>query len=188
MTASQGTKVFFHEDDYGAVELLPVGAWVHCEQQLGRIAEHDVKHRAPGGVGWTSIYIREDSPVSMVELGLTLVELDAALSPHLPFTDEVETGYSTYREPVQRTRAWVVSGYMVLYASWDESGRVRSIFCSSSFVEPAKQPSFLAAMKALGALRPLLLVDWNADALLRLDDTEMLQRWLTGEEESEDEA
>jgi hypothetical protein len=188
VTASQGTKVFFHEDDDGAVEILPVGAWVHCEQQLGRIAEHDVKHRVPGGAGWTSIYICEDSPVSMVELGLTLAELDAALSPHLPFTDEVETGYSTYREPVQRTRAWVVSGYMALYASWDESGRVRSIFCSSSFVEPAKQPSFLAAMKALGALRPLLLVDWNADALLRLDDTEMLQRWLTGEEESADEA
>jgi hypothetical protein len=43
-------------------------------------------------------------------------------------------------------------------------------------VGPEKQPSFLAAMRALGALRPLLLVD-----------SEMLQRWLTGEEEAEDE-
>lgn len=43
-------------------------------------------------------------------------------------------------------------------------------------------------MKAFGALRPLLLVDWSADALFRLDDTEQLQCWLTGEEESEDEA
>jgi hypothetical protein len=127
VTASEGMKAFFHEDDYGAVEILPVGAWFHCEK------------------------------------------------------------HSTHREPVQRTRAWVVSGYMALYASWDESGRVQSIFCSSSFVEPEKHPSFLAAMKALGALRPLLLVDWNADVLFRLDDTEMLQHWLIGEEVPEDE-
>jgi hypothetical protein len=33
VTASQETKAFFHEDDYGAVEILPVGAWVHCEQR-----------------------------------------------------------------------------------------------------------------------------------------------------------
>jgi hypothetical protein len=181
----QGMKAYFHEDDYGAVEILPVGAWVHCEQQLGRIAEHDVKHRAPDGLGWTALLIREDSPVRFAELGLTLAELDAALSPHLPSTDEVVTGYSTHREPVQRMRAWVVDGYMALYASWDESGRVQSVFFASSYVKPEKQPSFLAAMKALGALRPLLLVDWHADALLRLDDTEMLQRWLNGDDEAE---
>jgi hypothetical protein len=181
-------KAFFHEDDFGAVEILPVEAWVHCERQLGRIAEHDVKHRAPDGQGWTALYLREDAPTSLADLSLTLAELDAALSPHLPSTEDVTTGYSTHREPVKRMRAWVVGGYMALYASWDEGGRVLSIFCTSSYVAPEKQPAFLAALKALGALRPLLLVDWHADALLRLDDMELLQRWLNGEEDAESEA
>lgn len=185
MASSRVMQAYFHEDDYGAVEFLPVGAWVHCEQQLGRIGEHDAKHRAPDGVGWTAIYVREDSPVSFAELGLTLAELEGALSAHLPSTDDVMTGYSNHREPVPRMRAWVVGGYMALYASWDESGRVRSLFCTSSNVKPEKQPSFLAAMKALAELRPLLLVDWGADALLRLEDTQRLLRWLNGEEQDE---
>lgn len=181
-------KFFFHEDDSGAIEILPVEAWSHCERQLGRIAEHDETHRAPDGVGWTSVYVREDAPAGVEALGVTLAELDAALSPHLPFTDEVETGYSSHREPVKRTRAWVVDGYTALCASWDEGGRVRSLFCTSSFVGEEKQPPFRAAMKALGALRPLLLVDWNADVLFRLDDTEWLQHWLDGDEEPEEQA
>lgn len=179
-------KAFFHEDDDGAVEFLPLGAWEHCAQQLGRIEEHSAQHRAPGGQGWTSIYVRESAPVSFEGLGVTLAELDAALSPHLPSTDEVTTGYSTHREPIARARAWVVSGYAALYAGWKEDGRVRYLFYVPSYVPPEKHAPFLAALKALAALRPLLLVDWNTDALFKLDDTEALQRWVQGDDEDED--
>jgi hypothetical protein len=82
-------EAFFHEDDDGAVEILPVEAWIHCEQQLGRIAEHAVKRRTPSGLNWTAPFLREGSPVSFADLGLTLAELDAALSPQLPSTDDV---------------------------------------------------------------------------------------------------
>lgn len=181
-------KAWFHEDDDGAVEILPAGAWAHCERQLGRIAEHSEQNRAPGGVGWTSIYVREDAPTKFESLGITLAELDAVLSPHLPSTDDVSTGYSSHREPVRRARAWVVQDYAALYAVWDEGGRVRGVFYVPSYVPPEKEAPFLAALKALGALRPMLLVDWNSDALILLDDWEALQRWLKGDEESEDEA
>jgi hypothetical protein len=176
---------YFHEDDYGAVELLPLGAWAHCEQQLGRIAEHDEKHRAPDGLGWTAVFLREDAPESFEELGLTLAELSAAFSAHLPFTDQVQTGYSTHREPVKRARAWVVDEYAALYAGWDEGERVRYVFYVPSAVRPEKQALFLAALAALAALRPLLLVDWSAGALFRLDDTAALQRWIAGEDGDE---
>jgi hypothetical protein len=178
-------QAYFHEDDDSAVELLPVGAWAHCAEQLGHIAEHDEKHRAPDGMGWTGLYLRESSPRSFEELGVTLAELDAALSPHLPSTDQVLTGYSTHREPIRRARAWVVDGYAALYAGWDERERVRYLFYVPSYVKPEKQGAFLAALKALAALRPLLLVEWSSGALFRLDDTPALERWVRGDDEEE---
>jgi hypothetical protein len=178
-TASQGMKAYIHEDDYGAVELLPTDAWDRCEQQLGLIRGDVEDYWDPDDRGRTSREVPDESPMRFVDLGLTLDELDAALSL-LPFTDEVLTGYASDWGPVSsRTRAWVVDDDtgLAFFANWEESGCVRSIFCTPARVSPNKLPLFLAALKALGALRSLLLVDWFAKTLVWLDESERLEHW-----------
>ena len=31
--------IFFHEDDYGQIELLPASAWAYCQQEMGLAAD-----------------------------------------------------------------------------------------------------------------------------------------------------
>lgn len=100
-------SVYFHEDEYCRVEVLPVGNLAHLLAEMGRIDEFAAAHSEPGG--FTDMYVRGDAPQPLSSLGITLADLQAALDPLLTPFAEVYTGYSTYRERCVSTVAWGVS-------------------------------------------------------------------------------
>jgi len=64
--------IYFHEDDFCQAEILPIGSWKHCLEQIKEIDEFSHSHQAPGRIGWTEMYIRKDSPDELKMLGMTV--------------------------------------------------------------------------------------------------------------------
>lgn len=87
---------FFHEDDYCQREILPLTAKNFCLKQMGEINNFSQEHQLESGL-FTDIFIRENTPHGIEELGLRSEQLNAVLS-FLPPYDLVETGYSSYSE------------------------------------------------------------------------------------------
>ena len=92
---------FFHEDDYCQREILPLTAKNFCLKQMGEINDFSQEHQLESGL-FTDIFIRENTPHGIEELGLCSEQLNAALN-FLPLYDLVETGYSSYREESEAT-------------------------------------------------------------------------------------
>ncbi len=154
-------EIYFHEDDYCQQQLLPREATAHAQAELQNIDEFASEHQSPEGVGWTDIYVREDSPaVELASLKITRVELDELISPILPEFDMVYTGYSTHREVCKRTSAWGLSRWCALFADWDETGVVKHVWCA--FFDDADRSisSATQAVSALSRKYPMVFVDW----------------------------
>jgi hypothetical protein len=153
-------EIYFHEDDYCQQELLPRDALAYAEAEVKKIEAFAEAHRAPGGFGWTELYIRQKPPVSFRALGMKKEDVDTVISPHLPPFDLVYTGYSSYRERCRKAAAWGTDQHNALFAEWDDEGIIRNVW--AQFFESDEQ-SLLAASKAvvaLGMVHSLIYVDW----------------------------
>lgn len=170
---------YFHEDDYCQIELLPVQNWAHCAQELGRIGEFSDAHRAPNDAGWDAMYMRSHAPLSIAALGIDFAGVSNALALHLPQFETVETGYGSYSEKCPDTSAFGYADSSIIFVAHNDTGHVAAIWLSVGPVDtPEKEANFLASLHALDALGPLLLVDWNWNALLRLHDADQVRDYL----------
>jgi hypothetical protein len=153
-------EIYFHEDDYCQQELLPREALAYAESEVKKIAEFADAHRAPGGAGWTDVYLRQKPPVSFRALGMKKDDFGAVISPHLPPFDLVYTGYGSYRERCRKDAAWGTSQHNALFANWDDEGIITNVW--AQFFD-SDEKSLLAASKAvaaLGTVHSLIYVDW----------------------------
>jgi hypothetical protein len=153
-------EIYFHEDDHCQQELLPREALPFAEAQVIQIAEFANAHLAPGGAGWTDVYVRQKPSVSFRALGMKKEDFDVAISPHLPPFDLVYTGYSSYRERCRKAAAWGTAQHNAIFADWDDEGIITNVW--TQFFD-SDEKSLLAASKAvaaLGSLHALIYVDW----------------------------
>jgi hypothetical protein len=156
-----GTReVYFHEDDYCQQQLLPRETTTHAESELRKIDEFSATHVAPGGLGWTDVYMREEAPAQFAELQMKRREFDALVSPIFPAFDRVMTGYSSHREVCKRTAAWGLSQGCVMFADWSDAGVITNVW--SRFFDSEEEQIRTAArvVAALGRIHPLVFVDW----------------------------
>ena len=157
---SHQREIYFHEDDYCQQQLLPREAAAHAEAEAKKIGEFADAHRAPGGLGWTDIYIREEAPVELGALRIQKELFAETVAPFLPPFDVVYTGYSSYREPCTKTAAWGSSAQCALIADWDEQGIIANAWAEFFDPEEASIIAATGAVAALGRLHPLVYVDW----------------------------
>jgi hypothetical protein len=153
-------EIYFHEDDYCQQQLLPRGAGAYAEAEIKRIGEFANAHRAPGGTGWTDIYVRQEAPVELRTLGIDRALFAQTAAPFLPPFDVVYTGYSSHREECKKTAAWGRSQGCALLADWDEEGIIANVWAEFFEQEEASIVAGTRALAALGKLHPLVYVDW----------------------------
>lgn len=176
-------KVYFHEDDYCQIEVLPAQNWAYCAQQLQQIVEFSERHRAPNGMGWTDIFMRSEEPISLSTLTLEAERVSRLLSRHLMPFDKVETGYSSHSEECLNTRAFGFNADCVVYLSTTPSGIVDHLWLGlGGPAEPARD-ALVAALVDFSTLGELLFVDWGWGRLFSLSDRVGLGSYL-GEREA----
>lgn len=171
---------FFHEDDYCRQQLLPAAATEFAEVELRKIAEFADAHRAPGGLGWTAMYAGQQAPVELGILGIQRERFGEIVSEVLPRFDMIYTGFGSHRQQCRNAAAWGRSEQCVLYADWNDDGVIVNVW--TEFFE-YDEASILAASKAvaaLGALHPLVYVDWAWGYTCKASDEEVFASMLRG--------
>ena len=170
--------IYFHEDDYCQIEILPISNWEHCENQMGEIESFSEAHRAPGGVGWTDMYMRQENPSTLRELNVSRNVLATALCEALPECDTVYTGYSTYREKCDYTTAFACSPQVAVFADFNKDNITEHIWLTLGVSDQDEAESIMNAFHALSKFGDLLFVDWGWGMLNPLAETDALRRYL----------
>lgn len=170
---------YFHEDDYCQWEVLPLTAKAYCLKEMGQI-EDFVEKLQNEDVGFSDIYLRDDSPHRMSELSLRSEQLDEALS-FLPPYDRVETGYSTYREQLKSTRGRGEKAEQNVFWSVDGNGLVNALWLDLQITPEAKE-LWRRILTTLGQLTPVLLADWEWEQCVDLTSAKEIEQYLTEKE------
>ena len=90
--AGSAREIFLDEDEYGEVEVLPAAMAEWCGEEFRKIAAFAEAHQAPGGMGWTDIYLRPPAPRPFADLKIPLAATLETLGASLPAFDRVVTG------------------------------------------------------------------------------------------------
>jgi hypothetical protein len=153
-------EIYFHEDDYCQQQILPLDAKAFANEELKSIAEFSDTHRAPGGFGWTDMYMRSNSPLELRALGISRRQFSEAVTRSLAPFDDVYTGYSSHRERCNRTAAWGQSPTCALLADWDEAEVITNCWAMFFDQEEASIQAAAQAVASLSDIQPLIYVDW----------------------------
>ena len=159
-------EAYFHEDDEGQVQLLPLDNLQHCQAQMGQQRAFADAHQS--GAGWTEMYVREAAPSTLGALGITGEQLRLAVREVLPPYDAVFTGYGSYRVQCKNLLAFGGDNTETLFAGIDEHGIVVELWCSDGMPELLRLP----------LPEQLLLADWNAGLACPLSDHALFARYL----------
>lgn len=166
--------VFFHEDDYCQLEILPLTARGFCLKEIANIGDFSKNHQAD--FGFTDVYLLEDSAHKLVELALRPEQLDTALS-FLPSYDRVETGYASQRVECTETHAKGNGRGQTVFWSVDKDGLVDAIWLDL-WITPETKERWRDILTALGQLAPVLLADWCLPCCVNLTSAEEIYRYI----------
>jgi hypothetical protein len=158
---------FFHEDDYGQIEVVPLSTLEHCLRQAGGIQEFSEQHRTE--FGWTDVYVRTEPEITLRSLGLRLKDVRNCLTPILSEYDRVETGTFSDAQPCKQVAAFGNKDTNTIFVAYDPEGAVNAIWCS----EPLKELTLLPQAEAL------LLADWGWSFFCPLSDLSRLEEYLS---------
>jgi hypothetical protein len=166
----------FHEDSRCQVELLPRSALDFCAGELRAIRDFADAHR--DGDGFTDMYMRGSPPSSLQDLKIAFARLAGLIDGRLPFHETVTTGYSSFVEVAAGTVGFG-SASCCLFFEIDEAENVRSGWLNLASNDQAEYARMGQVLVDIGASFDLLLVDWEASALVTLDDASRLSAYLT---------
>jgi hypothetical protein len=172
-------EIYYHEDDYCQIEVLPVSNWQHCAEQMGEIQTFSEAHKAPNGMGWTQMYMRPDNPVGLSHSGIAITALRSALARVAEEYGPVYTGYSTYRELSKNTVAFCAADGAILYADHNDAGVVEHIWLTLDPTTEDQKSRALSLFMSLAEQGEFLLSDWGWCALVMLKDSGALSQYLS---------
>ena len=169
--------IFFHEDDYGQIELLPASAWAHCQPEMGLAADFAQAHAVPGG--YSDSYLRDAAP-DLAALSLPFARLAEVVTPLWPAFDRVETGYGSHQEEASHTRAFGVNGGLALFCSVTEQETVEALWLALVIRDEQQLAAVQQVLLAIADLAPLLVADWNELICVPLREEEAIRQYLEG--------
>lgn len=154
-------ELYFHEDDYCQIELVPVENEKYVKIEIENIDTFSEEHKASDGIGWTDMYIRDDSKQLQLEsYKINYLELDKILSNIADRCDKVYTGYSTYREECNNTFGYKLDEIKT-YISFDNN-YVTKIWFDYCICDIKDVKNLLTILIIICNDYNLLFVDWTS--------------------------
>ena len=166
---------FYHEDDYCQKEILPLTAKDFCLKQMGEINDFSQEHQLGSGF-FTDIFIREETPHGIDELGLRSEQLNETLN-FLPLYDLVETGYSSYREESKATYGRGKGYGQNIFWAVNESGIVNAIWLDME-IASITVDMWRKVLLSLGKIAPVLLADWSWSLCVDLTNSSNIEEYI----------
>jgi len=167
--------LFFHEDDFRQIELIPKENFDQAKSQSNEILEFSEKNF--DGIGYTNIYIRNDNNIHLQVRKISVEELDELLLK-IGFykVPKVITGYGQDYRVIASNTIGFGQDYAAIYYDFQEN-IVTNIWLTQPYnINMEKIISFL---EEVGKKWDLLLADWEATEIIDLSDKEAIINYLS---------
>jgi len=171
------SSLFFHEDDFCQIELVPIENYDNSKSQLEKSS--DFSHEHFDGIGYTAIYVRSENKFELERRKIPVHVLnDFLISSGFTEAKKVTTGYGQDYRIVPENTIGFGHKYSAIYYDYI-SDYVTHIWLSQPFnIEREKLVSFLAEA---GRRWCLLLVDWEASRVVDLSNEKSIIEYLSDE-------
>lgn len=166
--------VYFHEDDYCQIEILPLNAKNFCLKQIGEIDEFAVRHSEE--FGFSDMYVRDESPHLISEAEISQEKIAEVLD-FLPEFDEVDSEYIRWIEDSEPVFSRGIDNNTAVFWEKDENGIISAMWLGM-YIIPENRDIWQRILTALGSIAPLLLVDWCGGMCVDLTDTKEIKNYI----------
>lgn len=166
---AKGT-IFYHEDDFCQIEIVPKENLSHLLKEADNIADFSAEN------GYSDIYVREENKVRLKSREIDKTELEKLLTElETEKHTEVITGYgSDYRVKSENTIGFGKE-YSAVYFDF-ENGKVENIWITNLF--GLNHDKVVDVLSKIGEKWNLVLMDWNSSELIDLSNKEMINKYL----------
>ncbi|MCP4054356.1 MAG: hypothetical protein GY739_15110 [Mesoflavibacter sp.] len=166
---AKGT-IFYHEDDFCQIEIVPKENLSDLLKQADNIADFSAEN------GYSDIYVREENKVSLKSREIDKTELEKLLTElGTEKHTEVITGYgSEYRVKSENTIGFGKE-YSAVYFDF-ENDKVKNIWITNLF--GLNHDQVVDVFSKIGEKWNLVLMDWSSSELIDLTNKEMIKKYL----------
>lgn len=171
-------NIFFHEDDYCQIEIIPKENYDYCLVQCSNIEDFAINHMDENGIGYTDIFVREDNEIPLSAVDLKKDHLKLCMENIFPEFDRVETGYGSYSVEAKNICAYGFNKNVVVFFDYDENDIVQNIWLILDIIEKNDITNTEKLIHKLSEIAGLLLVDWGWSEVYLLTDTEPIVQYL----------
>lgn len=172
---SEVTTIFYHEDDYLQVEILPHDNLAYLEAESKRVNDFGNEHL--DGSGYTDMYVRNAERTELKERQIRPGDLEQSLATlGLDRISKVLTGYGqTFREPHKNCVAFGKDYSAIYYDSRDDI--VQHIWLTNHWGIDRKK--LASCLHEMGQQWQLVLQDWNLTTAVDLSDRMAIEGYLS---------
>ena len=170
-------EVFFHEDFYCQVELIPSENFNELKSENERINKFASEHF--DGIGFNDIYIRNDHKVKTNEKKINIVDFEKILlNNNFLKMRTVYSGYGNYKQICKNTIAYSIDQATVFFDYdntiinniWLDGFRFRK---DSKFIQ-----EMINCLHQIGIKFGLLLNDWDLTEVIDLCNKDLIEIYI----------
>jgi hypothetical protein len=171
-SSSDSKSIFYHEDDYRQVEIVPAENFNELIKQAKNVQDFAKKHSV--GESYTDMMVREDTGYELKRRGIRPTELEAILAQLTlkKFTD-VSTGIRPGEMKSENTFGYGENNNGLFFDV--KSDTVLNIWIAGSI--PADNEKVVKVLNEIGQKWNLLLMDWNSLELIDLKYKEQIEKY-----------
>jgi|GEM_PF-1795302 len=161
------TSMYFHEDDYCQVQLLPKEDQVHLSAEGAKVKV--VAEKNFTGYGFANIHVPAKEPIPLSSRSIGVSEIDSILiADRFIRIETVFSGSMSDRALAQNTVAYRLGGYSFYYDH--ENGTVQNIWLDLFGKASADdQANLTNALHLIGTKWNLVLMHWSWSSLVELN-------------------
>jgi len=166
--------IFYHEDDYCQVQLLPRENYPNLIKQAKNIS--DLSKNNFDGNGWSEIKIRDEIKVKISDRHILPQSLDETLLKLKSIKHTVViTGYGENHRVLSKNTIGYGEDYIAMYYDFDKV-KIQNIWMTN--VSSFNENKATKVLLELGKKWNLILMDWNSLELIDLNKKEEIENYL----------
>lgn len=169
------TSIYFHEDDYCQVQLLPKEDQDHLSAEEAKVRE--VAEKNFTGYGFSNIHVPTKEPISLSSRRINTAEIDnMLLAQRFKRITTVFSGSMSDRAVAQETLAFKCGSYVLYYDQ--DNGTVRSIWLDLfGKASSANRADLINALHLIGTRWNLVLMHWSWSSLVDLSAKHSIEEY-----------
>lgn len=168
-------SIYFHEDDFNQIEILPEENEMFCSSQVKKIEAFADAHK--NGVGYTEMFVRGENPATLYKKSISVKTLENSVIQFLPKYDEVHTGYGEHKILCRAINAYGLDENVVLFCQLTNDV-VEYLWLTLDIKKENDIQIALNMFKAIESISSLMLTDWLWSFTKKIGQTDDIKEYL----------